>query len=230
MATRFWAFEHMFAVNNNLLTAEVYVGQTRQELVKAMQSFFSQPRAHVLLAEVLGAWFADGDEIERFYDAKPFVRIAIAGEDLAFTAETQRRLLGDLEGGGLSRRYLASGRGIAEDAGPEDADDDGDAELAPFELRFDAAGFLASLPSVDGDQLGWDAMVRLVRPVGVPGFPTSIDEMVYGDESEMGDDDDIVPQAKVEVGAGWSDANPGAKPYPFDPQQRFVASFELPMM
>ncbi len=220
----------MFAVNNNLLMAEVYVAETRSELVQAMQCFFAQPRARVLLAEVLGAWFADGEKIDRFYDAKPFVRLAIAGEELAFTSATQRLLLGDLEGGGLSRRYLASGRAIAEDAQPEDADDDADAELSPFELRFDAAGFLESLPPVDGDPLGWDALVRLVRPLGAPGFPASVDAMVYGDESEMNDDDEVVPQAKIEVGAGWSDAEPGAEAYPFDPRERFVPSFELPLV
>lgn len=45
MGTRFGAFECMFAVNNNLLMAEVYVAETRSELVQAMQSFFAQTRA-----------------------------------------------------------------------------------------------------------------------------------------------------------------------------------------
>ena len=56
MVTRFWAFECMFAVNNNLLMAEVYVGETRQELVKAMAAFFA---SMVQLSALVGGVLID---------------------------------------------------------------------------------------------------------------------------------------------------------------------------
>lgn len=229
MASRFWAFESMFVANNNLLMGEVYVAATRAELLAAMRAFFAKPRARVLAAEVLGAWFDDAGAVARFHDAKPFVTITIAGETLPFNEETQRKLLGDLEGGGVSRRYLSQGRAIAEDATEEDEEDDADAMLVPFEWRFDAEAFLASLPALEGDSLDLESRVALKRPLGVPGFP-DVDPMVYGDEDAMDDDDDEVPQATVELGPGWSDAEPGGRPYPFDPRSRFVSNFELPLV
>lgn len=226
---RFWAFESMFVANNNLLMGEVYVAATREELMKAMRSFFDKPRARVLVAEVLGAWFDDAGAVARFHDAKPFVTITIGGETLPFTEATQRKLLGDLQGGGLSRRYLSQGRAIAEDATDEDEEDDADAMLAPFEWHFDAEAFLASLPAVEGDALSLESRVVFKRPLGAPGFP-NVDPMVYGDEDAMDDDDESVPQATVLVGPGWSDAEPGSTPVPFDPRSRFTESFGLPLV
>ncbi len=229
MTSRFWAFECMFVANNNLLMGEVYVAATRDELLKAMRSFFDKPRARVLAAEVLGAWFDDAGAVARFHDAKPFVTIVIGGETLPFNEDTQRKLLGDLEGGGLSRKYLSQGRAIAEDATDEDEDDDADAMLVPFQWRFDAEAFLASLPAVEGDALSFASRVVLRRPLGAPGFP-DVDPMVYGDEDAMDDEDESVPQATVELGPGWSDAEPGSTPYPFDPRSRFAENFELPLV
>lgn len=224
--SRFWTFECMFLVNNNLLAGEVLVTATRQDLVAGMQRFFAAPRARVLLAEVLGAWFTDDHTSRDFHSAAPFVTIAIAGERLAFTAETQQLLLGDLLGGGLSRRYLSAGRALADDADPDDDDDDADLELVPFTFEFDAAGFLASLPEIDGDLP--TTAVRLVRPIGRPGYPPSIDPEVYGDDDT--DRPASPPQALVVVEPGWSDAEPQGKPSRFDPRRRFVADLEFPQM
>lgn len=216
MSKGFWAFECQFVINNNLLMAEVFVGATRKELISAMTAFFRVPRAKVLLADVLGAWYVGDGAPAAFHDATPFLRIAIAKQDLPFDDESRGRIVGDLEGGGLSRVYLSRGRAMAEDAKESDEEDDEDPELKPFELRFDAEGFLASLPAIDGDKLPKGGTVKVVRPTGAPGYPPSEDDGYY--------------HADVELGPGWWDATPGSRPSPFTPRSRFVRDREVPMV
>ncbi len=212
----FWVFECTFVVNNNLLMGEVFVGATRKELLAAMNRFFDKPRANVLLAEVLGAYLVEGGKVEAFFDAMPFVKVEIAKDTLSFDRESLAPVVGDLEGGGIARIYLAKGRAIAADAEEEDEEDDEDPILKPFSFLFDAEGFLASLPDRDGDPIPAKAELELVRPIGASGFPEHFDADLYG--------------KPVKVGSGWWDAEPSSKPKRFDPKERFVKTREVPMI
>jgi hypothetical protein len=69
MSTGFWVFECTFVVNNNLLMGEVFAGATRAEMIAAMKRFFAASRAHVVLAEVLGAYYVEAGKAEAFHDA-----------------------------------------------------------------------------------------------------------------------------------------------------------------
>ncbi len=41
---------------------------------------------------------------------------------------------------------------------------------------------------------------------------------------------DVLGTNRIELGPGWSDAKSGSASYPFDPKERFVKTFELPMV
>lgn len=207
---RFWAFQCSFVVNNNLLMNEVFVGATRKEVVAAMTAFFRVPRAAILVADVLGAWLVDDGVPTGFRAAKPFVRVAIAKQEMTFD-DAGDALVGDLDGA-VSRTYLARGKANASDAKESDEDDDEDPELKPFKLLFDAAGFLASLPAVDGEQLAPGTRLTLVRPLGVEGYSGS---------------DDAYFHPNVELSPGWSDAE-GEVARPFDAKSRFRRDLAVP--
>jgi hypothetical protein len=208
---RFWAFQCSFLINNNFSMAEVFVGGTRKELLAAMTKFFRAPRSNVLVADVLGAWLVEDGAAASFSSAKPFVSVAIAKQQLSFE-QAAEALAGDLDGA-ISRVYLAKGKADAVDATEEDEEDDDEAELKPFKFVFDAAGFLAQLPEVDGAKLPLEQRVLLVRPLGAPGYSGS-DEARY--------------HPNVEVTPGWSDAEKDATPMSFDPKTRFVRDLSVP--
>ena len=212
----FWVFECTFVANNNMLMGEVFIGATRAEMVEAMKRFFGGSRATVMLAEVLGAYFIAEGKVQGYFNAMPFVKVEIAKETLGFGGEALASVVGDLEGGGIARKYLAKGRSIAVDATEEDEEDDEDPVLKPFSFVFDAAGFLASLFEREG-ALASGAEVELVRPIGLAGFPETCDANLYG-------------EAPVKIGPGWWDAEPGSQPKRFDPKKRFVKDREVPMM
>lgn len=221
MATGFWVFEFMYCVNNDLTDCEVCVVATRDSLVDEMQKFFATPRAVVLLAEVVGAWFLRSPasaELPAFYDATPFLKIAIAGETLPFGRETAMRLVGDLGGGELQRRYLSAGRSVAEDATEADADDTGDPTFEPFEILFDAKGFADELEAIDGAPLVSDEPLVLRRPIGAPGFAEESGPEFYVDEEVS------------LAGPGWYVANPGIAARRFEPNTRFQADLGVPMV
>ncbi len=208
---RFWAFECSFLINNNFSMAEVFVGASRKELLSAMTRFFRVPRSSVLVADVLGAWLAEDGAASTFFGAKPFVSVAIAKQQLSFD-EAVDALVGDLDGA-ISRVYLAKGKADAVDATEADEDDDDDPEYRPFKFGFDAAGFLATLPQLDGAKLSPEQRVLLVRPLGAPGYSGS-DEARY--------------HPNVEVTPGWSDAGVDSEPSRFEPKARFVRDLSVP--
>lgn len=71
-----WAFECGFALNNDFVMGEVFVGATRTELVDAMAAFFGAPRSAILAAETRGAWLVEDGEVRAFYAVAPFVRVS----------------------------------------------------------------------------------------------------------------------------------------------------------
>jgi hypothetical protein len=216
MSGGFWVFECTFVVNNNLLMGEVFAAASRAEMIAAMKRFFAAPRAPVMLAEVLGAYFVEGGKIDAFHDAQPFVAVEIAGQTLDFDGESLAPVIGDLEGGGVSRVYLSQGRGLAEDAEPEDEGDDDEMVLSPFRFAFDAEGFLGSLPERDGNALAADAVLELVRPIGAEGIPDHYDGDLYG--------------PPVKIGPGWWEAEPSSTPKRFEPRARFVEDLRVPVV
>ncbi len=209
----FWVFECMFVANNNLLMDEVFIGPTRKSVVEAMQLFFSVPRAKVLLTDAVGVYAVSEGKASSFVDAAPFLKIQIANTRLDFDRKGCGQLVGDLEGGGLSRTFLSAGRAMAEDAHEDDEDDDEDPVFVPFHFEFDAAAFLATL--VEGGDSGAlpDAPLELVRPP----------------EASNWLDGDAFANALV-VGPGWWDVEPYETPKPFAPKRRFVKDLEVPML
>jgi len=189
----------------------VFVGATRKELLAAMNTFFRVPRAKILVADVLGAWLVDDGVVTTFYGAKPFVSVAIAKQELPFENAVDL-LVGELDGA-IPRAFLAKGKANASDAEESDEEDDEEPELKPFKFQFDAKGFLAELPPIDGERMS-DQCVMLVRPVGVEGHIARDDEEYY--------------HPNVELTPGWSDAELDSKPNRFDPKSRFRRNLEVP--